>query len=290
MPTIHPSAVVSADAVLAPGVEIGPGCVLSGPVTLGEGVRLIGHVHLSGPVTVGEGTEIYPFACVGFPGQDFKFKRGDRTAGVRIGKGCILREGVTVHAATNDHTPTSVGDRVFMMAYSHAGHDARIGDSVIMVNGAGVAGHGQVGDGAILSGAALVHQFCRIGRMAFISGGAATSMDVPPFCILAERQRLGGVNLVGMRRAGIPREQITEVRRAFRDVFRKVMPRDQMVAILRDRGATCPAVMEMAEFVAASKRGICHGPMHPPRLIGGWIKALVRGDVDVADDEVTELM
>lgn len=290
MPTIHPTALVSAEAEIAESAEIGPYCVIDGPARIGAGVRLVGNVYVSGPAEIGEGTEVYPFATIGFPGQDFKFKRGDRTAGVVIGKNGIIREHVTIHAATNDHTPTAVGDRAFLMANSHIGHDCRVGDGVIMMNGAALAGHVQVGDGAILSGGALVHQFCRIGRLAFFSGGAATSMDVPPFCIVSDRQCLGAVNLVGMRRAGIPREHITEVRRAFRDVFRRTTPRDQMLRVLEERGASCPPVAEMARFVAESKRGICHGPMHPPRLLAKWIRSFIRGgaaDETELDDELT---
>src|SRR5689334_22475420 len=105
MPVIHPTAAVSREIELADDVEIGPYCVLNGRVTLGAGVRLLGNNYVSGPVWIGEGTIVYPFTCVGFPPQDVKFKPGDVTAGVVIGKQCILREHVTIHAASNEHTP-----------------------------------------------------------------------------------------------------------------------------------------------------------------------------------------
>src|SRR5579862_400279 len=104
MPAIHPTATVAPEAELADSVEIGPFCVVTGPVRLGAGVRLIGNVYLAGPATIGEGTTIYPFACIGFPPQDVKFKLGDRTAGVVMGKHGVIREHATIHAASNDHT------------------------------------------------------------------------------------------------------------------------------------------------------------------------------------------
>src|SRR5262245_25571059 len=100
MPLVHPTSIVSSQAELAHDCEIGPHCVISGPARLAAGVRLVANVHLSGPVEVGAGTIIYPFACLGFPGQDFKFKPGMPTAGVRVGANCVIREQVTIHSAT----------------------------------------------------------------------------------------------------------------------------------------------------------------------------------------------
>jgi UDP-N-acetylglucosamine acyltransferase len=257
MAKIHPTAVLSGDIETGEGVEIGPFCVLEGRVVLGAGVRLISHVHLRGPIEIGSSTVLYPFVCLGMPGQDFKFKPGDPTPGVRIGRDCILREGVTVHAATKPDTPTTVGDRVMMMAQSHAGHDARIGNGVVMVNGSAVAGHGVIGDQATLSGLTGVHQFVRVGRLAFMSGGSVVSADVPPFCVAWGRNRIMGLNLVGLRRAGMSRDHITLLRRAFREVFRVSMPKGEMIERLRELGAQCPPALEMAEFLASGTRAFC---------------------------------
>lgn len=277
MPRIHPTAIVTGDCSLEADVEIGPGCVLTGPVRLDRGVRLIGHVYLTGPVRIGDGTVVYPFTCIGFPPQDTKFAEGSPTAGVEIGARCVLREQVTVHASWSPEIPTRVGHRVFMMAQSHVGHDAQVGNDVVMVNVSGVAGHARVGDGATLGGSALVHQHTRIGRLAFLSGGTAVSADVPPFCTLVERNRLGGINLVGMRRAGIPRDEITRARAAFRDVFRPALPRGEMLAILEARSAESAVVAEMARFVREAQRPICAGAGRPPRLLAAWLHAWRRG-------------
>ena len=279
MPTIHPPAIVSPAAQLAGDVVIGPNCVLTGQVVLAAGVRLIAGVYLQGPVTIGEGTVLYPGAALGFEPQDYKFAPGSPTAGVTVGSKCLIREHATIHAASNEHTPTRLGDGCFMMAYSHLGHDCRVGNRVILVNYVGLSGHCEVADNATLSGHVGVHQFVRIGRLAFLSGGVSVGMDVPPFCMANERNRLGGLNLVGMRRNGVSRDEITEVRRAFRDCFRRPLPTDEMQAILDERGAHSPCVAEMAEFIRHSKRGVCTGMGRPPRVLTTWLQRRRRGEI-----------
>lgn len=256
---IHPTADVSPDCELGDGVEIGPYCILKGRVRLAAGVRLLGNNYLNGPVTIGARTVLWPFACIGFEPQDFKFAPGARTAGVVIGEDCLIREHATVHAASNDHTPTRLGNKVFMMVNTHVAHDAVVGNNVVMVNGAGLAGHGVIEDNVTLGGNAVIHQFCRIGRLVMMSGDCAVSLDVPPFCMVNERNRIGGLNTVGLRRSGMPREHITALRKAFRDLLRTPQPRAAVIAELTRRGESCPPIAEMARFIAASKRGICPG-------------------------------
>lgn len=278
MPQIHPTAEISPECELADDVQIGPYCRLSGRVTLGPGVRLLGNNYICGPIRIGAGTVVYPFACLGFEPQDYKFKPGMPTAGVVIGEECIIREYATVHAASNDHTPTRLGDRVFMMVNSHVAHDCTIGNNVVFVNGAGIAGHGVIGDNVTLGGNAVVHQFVRIGRLAMMSGDCAVSLDVPPFCTVNERNRIGSLNVVGLRRAGIPRDQITLLRVAFRELLRNPLPRAEVVAELRRRGENCPPLAEMADFIAASKRGITPGMGRRPRNAGRWLQSVHNGE------------
>ncbi len=256
---IHPTASISRESILGPDVEVGPHCVLTGHVRLERGVRLIGNVYINGPATIGEGTVIYPLACLGFPGQDFKFKMGDPSAGVVIGKNCILRESTTVHAATKVDKPTTVGDNVLLMCGAHVGHDAWADDRAIMVNGSALGGHAYLGQSATVSACSALHQFGRIGRLAFVSASLAVPNDVPPFCMVAERNTLAGLNLVGLRRAGMSREHITELRRTFRDVFRRFIPWDEMLGILEERGASCPPVREWFDFVNTKRRAISMG-------------------------------
>jgi len=220
-------------------------------VKLADGVRLIGNVYLNGPLTIGARTVLYPFCAIGFPGQHLKFKQGDPTGGAAIGEDCTLREHCTVHAATHDTNPTTVGNRNLLMVNSHLGHDARTGNDVVLVNNSALGGHGIVGDNATLGGGALLHQFTRVGRMAFVGGGTRAVKDIPPFTSAVERSRLTGINLVGLRRAGFPREQITGVREAFRKAFREPMTRPEMLEILNRLGERSPLVAEMAEFVGS---------------------------------------
>lgn len=258
-PKIHPTAIVDPAAELSPGVEVGPLCVVKGRVSLGPGVKLISGVTVEGPVEIGARTILYPGVCIGFPPQDYKFTIGSPTAGVRIGADCLIREHVTIHAASkppDQGHPTSVGDRCFLMVGCHLGHDTRIGNDVLLVNGVLLAGHVEIMDKVTISGHAGVHQFCRVGRFAFISGLTAIARDVPPFVVCSGRNIMHGLNAVGLRRNGFPREHITRLREAFREAFRIRRTRPEQVAVLRSLGADCPPVQEMADFISASKRGI----------------------------------
>jgi UDP-N-acetylglucosamine acyltransferase len=257
MPQIHPTASVSADADIAPDAIVGPFCQLNGPVRLGAGVRLISNVIIQGPCTIGDRTVVYPFACLGFEPQDYKFRPGTPTAGVRIGAECLIREYATIHAATKQDRPTTLGDRCFLMVASHVGHDARVGNSVVLVNNVCLAGHSEVEDQVTISGGSVVHQFCRIGRLAFISGGSALSTDLPPYCVAWGRNSMVGLNLVGMRRSGVSRDQITDLRTLFRKVFMARLTRPEMIEALDAAAGTCPPAGEIAAFLRTSKRALC---------------------------------
>ncbi|MEM1329512.1 MAG: acyl-ACP--UDP-N-acetylglucosamine O-acyltransferase [Planctomycetota bacterium] len=278
MPDVHPSADVSPESELANDCIVGPGCRLIGPVRIGAGVRLIGPCVIQGPVTIGAGTTIYPFASIGFPPQDYKFGPDDVTAGVEIGEGCLIRENVTIHAASNDQTPTKIGDRVFMMVQSHAGHDVRVGNDVVIVNGSVLGGHATVGDRANISGLVAIHQFVRVGRLAMVSGGTAHSMDIPPFCMAAERNRIVGLNLVGLRRSGVPRDEIAALREAFKAALYKNLSREEQLGVLGEMRDRSPLIAELHEFVATAKRSISAGPMRPPRA-AAWIRGAVKDGI-----------
>ncbi len=163
---IHPTAIVGKECELGDGVEIGPYCIVSGHVKLGAGVRLLGNVHVSGQVDIGEGTRIFPFATIGLVPQDLKWKEGGPTAGVKIGKNCVIREHATVHQASIAERPTTIGDKSFLMVGTHMAHDSKIGNSVILVNNVLLAGHAEVGDNVTMGGGSALHEFNRIGRLA----------------------------------------------------------------------------------------------------------------------------
>ena len=257
MTTIHPSAAISGPTEFGKDVHIGAYCVINGPVKLGDGVRLIGNVYLNGPVEIGARTTVHPFASIGFAPQDVKFKPELGTVGVKIGEDCQLREHVTIHSASNGKTrPTTVGDRCFLMVAAHMGHDSIIGNDVVLVNNTALGGHVELGDRVTVGGGAVVHQFCRIGRLAFVGGGSTITTEVPPFCLVWGRNQLAGLNVIGMRRAGVSREEITTIRRAFREAIRTRPAREIMLRRLREIGANCGPVMEMADFVSTSTRAI----------------------------------
>ncbi len=257
MSKIHPTAIVDDQVKIADDVEIGPLCVLNGDITLGAGVHLIASVTMQGPLTVGSGLVFYPGASIGFGPQDAKVNYGDPTAGVVIGDDCIFREHCSVHAASNDHTPTSIGDRTFFMANAHAGHDSQVGNDVVLVVNSGLGGFAEVQDRAILSGGTMVHQFGRVGRQAMTSGMTALTNDLPPYFMAVERNTVVGLNLVGMRRSGMSRDEIAAVRSAFSDVFRKHPPMNEMRQMLEERAKNSKAVGEILEFIVKSKRPIC---------------------------------
>ena len=217
--SIHPSAVVSPRARLGRGVEIGPFCMIGPEVELADDVQLLSHVVVAGHTMIGARTRVFPFASLGHEPQDLKY-RGEASS-LTIGSDCLIREGVTMNPGTaGGGLLTSIGDRGVFLAQSHVAHDCRIGSDVIFSNNVMLAGHCKVGDYAILGGGAAVHQFVRIGAQAFIGGLAGVEHDVIPYGIaLGNRAHLAGLNVVGLKRRGFSREQIHDLRRAYRALF-----------------------------------------------------------------------
>ena len=281
MARIHPTAIIEDEVELAADVEIGPGCVLHGPIRIGAGTRLIAQVFLQGPLTLGARNRLYPGACLGYAGQDFKFDPATAGAGVLIGDDNVFREAVTVHRATGEQ-PTTIGDNNYLMVNAHVGHDSRLGNRVTLVNNSLVAGHVQVHDQAMLSGSAVVHQFCRVGRLALISGNEGVSMDMPPFCICYTTRRVGGLNLVGLRRAGL-REHIRPLKRAFDILYRQQHGRLEAARLIQGQLGDDPLCAQLAQFVRESRRGVTgyQRPRRPPPL--GAVRALDAGPDEQED-------
>jgi UDP-N-acetylglucosamine acyltransferase len=208
MADIHPTAIIEDGATIGAGVRIGPYCVIGSQVTLGDNVELKSHVALAGDTTIGAGTAIFPFASVGHQAQDLKF-RGE-AATLTIGEGCIIREGVTINPGTEGGgLSTTIGNNCAFLANSHVGHDSHLGDRVILSNNVMIAGHVTVGSNVIFGGGSAVIQFTRIGDNAFVGGMAGLENDLIPFgMVTGNRANLGGLNLIGLKRANFPREQI----------------------------------------------------------------------------------
>jgi len=236
--SIHPSAIVE------PGAELGAGCVVHA------------YAIVTRHVVLGPGAVVHPFAVVGGDPQDLKFDPATRS-GVRIGAGTVIREHVTIHRATKPEGWTEVGEGCFLMVSSHVAHDCRLDDRVIMANAVLLAGHVQVGAGAFVGGGAAVHQFVRIGEGAMVGGAARVANDVPPFTMVTERDEVVGLNAVGLRRRGLPRSTLSELKQAFRAVNVPVGNMRELAAAELASGRYSSAeARRYLEFFAVGRRSI----------------------------------
>lgn len=250
-PVIHPSAVVEAGARIGDGCRIGPFCLIGPEVTLGEGVEVKSHAVVTGWTDIGAGSVIFPFATVGEVPQDLKFK-GERTRLV-VGARCRIREGATLNTGTEGGGGiTRVGDDCLIMTGAHVGHDAQIGDRVILVNNVAIAGHCTLGDDVIVGGLSGVHQWVRIGRGAIIGAVTMVTNDVIPYGLVqAPRGELDGLNLVGLKRRGVGRADITALRAAY-----QMLAQGEGTFLDRARRLAeeteSPHVREMTDFILSA--------------------------------------
>lgn len=219
---VHPSAVVDSHAEIGDNVEIGPFCVVGPHVKIGAGTKLISHVVVDGHTTLGERNTVYPFASLGCLAQH---KRSDAPdAQLIIGDDNVFREHVTAHVGSDvDNKITTIGSRNWFLVASHIAHDCVVGNDIVMSNNATLAGHVHVGDKAIIGGLSAVLQFTRIGTGAMIGGMCGVARDVIPFGIQmgGVRAGLGGLNLVGLNRAGFEKETIVGLQQAYKILFNK---------------------------------------------------------------------
>lgn len=254
--SIHQTAIVDGRARLGRDVQVGPFAVIEGDVEIGDGCVIGPRVSVMAHTTLGPGCKVHTGAVLGDWPQDGAF--GGETSYVKIGANCKIREYVTIHRGTKPGTDTVVGDGCFLMALSHLAHNVRLGNNVIVANNALLAGYVEVGDRAFISGGVAVHQFVRIGRLAMVGGLAAVSKDVPPFCMVRTNglNRIAGLNVVGLKRAGLTPAQRLEVKRAFDLLYRDGLNVSQAVVKIRESFAGGPA-LELAGFAEQSKRGLC---------------------------------
>lgn len=249
MAPIHPTAIVAESAQLGQGVEIGPYCTVGPDVALGDGVRLISHVVLDGRAEIGANSIVYPFACIGQDAQDVKSRGGDGK--VTIGANTIIREHSTLHRGTpGGGGVTQVGNNCYLMVNSHVAHDCVVGNHVILSNNAVMGGHVTIGDFAILGGNSAIHQFVRIGPHAMIGGLSGAELDVIPYgLVYGNRDGLSGLNLIGLRRRGFGRNEISDLRKAYRLLFADEGTLTERVADVTEMFAESPQVMEIIDFI-----------------------------------------
>jgi UDP-N-acetylglucosamine acyltransferase len=252
---VHPTAVVSPDAELGEGVEIGAYAVVGPGVVIGDRTTIGAHAHVEGPAVLGSGNRIFPHALLGLEPQDLKY-RGEQTRLV-VGKGNVFREFSTAHRGTvGGHGETVIGDENYFMAYSHVAHDCRVGSRTVLANYAALAGHVDLGDHAILSAFAGAHQFIRIGKYAFVGAYSAMRQDVLPFCRTdGSDAKTYGLNLVGLRRAGFTRERIAALEKAYRLLIKSTLNTSQALERIAAELPDQPDVEDFIEFIRGSKRG-----------------------------------
>ena len=264
---IHPLALVEPGAQLGTGVTVGPFSFVGANAVIGDRCQLLSHASVRGATTLGADCIVYPQAVLGAEPQN-KAHKGGRTT-LTIGENCTIREGVTMHCGSdNSRGKTTVGKNGYFMAMSHIGHDCDIGDNVTIANSAALGGHVEVGDFVTIGGLAAIHQFARIGHHAFISGLTGVAGDVIPYALASgARARLYGLNLVGMKRSGVPRAEIHAARRAFRLLFEAETPLADNLARLSEEGDHGSAVADILGFLQA--RGKRHYVTAAKRGVGG---------------------
>jgi len=253
---IHKTAVVEPGAELGRDVAVAPFAFIEAGARVGDGAVIGPHASILKGVTIGAGCKVHDGAVVGDLPQDLGFTGGDSY--VVIGANCMIREGVTIHRGTKPGTTTEIGDGCFLMSNSHYAHNVKLGKNVIVVSGALLAGYVEVGDRAFISGNCTIHQFVKIGRLAMLGGASGVSKDVPPFCTTKPMtvNTILGLNVVGMRRAGLNPDERGAVKEAFRLLYRSGLNVSQALAQMKPLFPSGPAA-EFCAFVEASKRGIC---------------------------------
>ncbi len=250
---IHPTAIISTTANVDPSCTIGPYSVVDDHVVLGANCRLAPHVHITGHTTVGEGNVFHTGCVIGDAPQDFKYR--DEPTRLRIGDHNIFREQVTVHRSNKLSEDTVIGSHNILMANSHIAHNCSLGDRIIIVNGALIAGHVTIADGALISAHCLVHQFVRIGRFALMQGGSLITKDLAPATVACRFNEICGLNIIGLRRAGVSSVERLELKRLYHHLFRSDQNLTDAVAKAEPLFGS-PLALEMLQFIKTSKRGV----------------------------------
>jgi UDP-N-acetylglucosamine acyltransferase len=256
-PRIHASAIVHPSAVIGDGSVIGPGAVIGPYVVIGRDVQIGASAVVEGDTTIGDHTRIFPFASIGLPPQDLKY-RGERTRLV-IGHSNVFRESVTIHRGTvGGGGETRVGDRNLFMAYAHVAHDCHVGSDTIFGPGATLGGHVVVEDFAQISAYSGVHQFCRVGRYAFIGGYSVVTLDALPFAkTVGNRARVYGLNTIGLVRRGFTPEVVSKLKRAYRFLLTsRLTPSKALQTIDGSPALACADVAYLVDFIRSSSRGV----------------------------------
>jgi UDP-N-acetylglucosamine acyltransferase len=251
---IHPTAVIHPQARIDANCSIGPCTVIDGDVVIGPDCEIGPHVYITGRTEIGPRNKIHAGCVIGDWPQDLRFKGGP--TGVVIGPDNVFREHVTIHRSNNPEEPTRIGSNCLLMVNSHVGHNTAVGNHVIIVNGTLLAGHVTVQDRAFISANCMIHQFVRIGTLALMQGGAGASKDLPPYTIARDNNRISGLNVIGLRRAGFTSEERLELRRLYHLLFRSGRTFSETLAEARTLPLSAKATV-LVDFLATGRRGFC---------------------------------
>ncbi|MDA7950657.1 MAG: acyl-ACP--UDP-N-acetylglucosamine O-acyltransferase [Pirellulaceae bacterium] len=253
MGTIHPSAIISPKAILEDNVTVGPFCVIEEGVHVQAGTTLEYHVILKSGTTLGKNNYVYPQAILGGGAQHIKLS--DKRGSLRIGDNNTIRENVTIHLGLGENDKTVIGDNNLFMVGAHIGHDSIIGSHCIFVNNTMIAGHVKVEDHAYIAGGAGIHQFCRVGQHAMVGAMAKLVQDAPPYVMIdGVTNKIVGLNLVGLRRKGFTRDELTDLKSAYRIIYRKNLRWEEIIETLKREFPEGP-VTEMVKFLSGGNRG-----------------------------------
>jgi UDP-N-acetylglucosamine acyltransferase len=257
---IHPTAIVAPTARLGANVRIGPYAIVGGEVVAGDDVEIAGHAVIDGRVVLGPRVRVGHGAVVGGEPQDLKFAPAT-PSGVRVGAGTVIREYVTIHRATKPEAWTEIGEGCLLMGASHVAHDCHLGDGVVVINYAGITGHCEIGDRATLGGYAGLVPFTRVGRLVYVGGLSKLNQDAPPFMMVdGNLATVRGVNLVGLRRAGVGPADRRVLRDAHRLLYRSGLTPAAALERMRQELEPTSYLKELITFIETSKRGILGPP------------------------------
>lgn len=254
-PLIHPTAVIDPKAELDPTVQVGPFAIIEGDVVIKAGTKIGPRVLIASGARIDENVSVHHCATVSTIPQDLKF--GDEKTILKIGEGTVIREYVTMNRGTDWSGETAVGKNCMFMAYSHVPHDAQIGDNVIMANSVQLGGHVVVGDYAIIGGGTVVIQFAKIGAHAMIGGGLRIVQDICPYALVGGYPtKVGGVNIIGLKRRGFKLDQIKPLKAAFKFIFNSRLNTSQALEKIKAEVVQTPEVTHLVDFISSSERGI----------------------------------
>lgn len=254
---IHSTAIVERGAEIADGCTIGPFCIIGPQVRIGPGTRLVSHVSVSGATHIGARVTVHPFACLGGPPQDTRYR--NEPTELFIGEGCVLRENVTMHVGTvKGRAVTRIGARGLFMVGAHVGHDCIVGDDVVFANLATLGGSVVIGDQVNIGGGAAIHQLGRVGRNAFIGAGSSVVGDVIPFGMVDNHGRLAGLNLVGLKRRGYSRAVIHRLRALYRLLFEGEGEFGPRIRVAEEAFSDMMEARYILDFITEdARRGLC---------------------------------